>query len=90
MRVNCKYLYEFHCDMHTCTHMHIHTMFDLLCVIDEAVQAFVNDLQASPKNGADLAQNLISRLQKGSMVRKLWGTPPLSSNTCVFCFELYM
>jgi hypothetical protein len=35
---------------------------------DKAVQAFVTDLHASPENGAELAQTLISRLQKGSLV----------------------
>ena len=35
---------------------------------DEAVEAFIAELQASPENGAELAQALISRLQEGSSV----------------------
>ena len=70
---------ESHCDMHMCTHMHTHILFDLCA--DEAVQAFVTDLQANPESGADLAQNLIGRLQKGSMVRNL------QSIVCVCVFS---
>ena len=45
-------------------------MYHTILSIDEAVNAFIEDLKASPESAADLAQTLISRLQDGSSVSK--------------------
>lgn len=40
--------------------------------IEEAVKVFVSELKENPERGAELAQTLIGRLQKGSVVSVLF------------------